>query len=225
MLEGAVYANELRQMELDNRLCSVPYDRSSSVDVFFDLGHADSTTMWFRQYIQFQHRYINYYEANQKHIDHYLGVMQRLGYTYGTIWLPHDAKSHHVGTKLTVEEQVRAKGYRVRLVPNIGLANGILAARTIFPNAWFDANACQAGLECLQHYRYDKNENTGSLSEKPVHDQYSHGADAFRYSAVGSKAPKDTSQAIPQSAIASAALKTVKQFAKNTAYGATGWMR
>ena len=227
MLEGAVYANELRDAELGQRITTVPYDRKLPVDVFFDLGHADSTSMWFRQYANFQFRYINYYEASQLHIDHYLLKMQEMGYLYDTVWLPHDAKAKTIGTKLSVEEQIRAKGFKTRVIPRLSVADGINAARTIFPNSFFDKSKCSAGLQCLMHYRYDKNENTGRLSEQPVHDQYSHGADAFRYSAIAGKEPKafgpDGSSI--QHPVSTAALKSLKNLGQSLSFGATSWMR
>jgi phage terminase large subunit len=224
MLEGAVYAKELRDADAEERICRVPYDRKLPVDVFFDLGHADSTSMWFRQYANFQFRYINYYEASQFHIDHYLAYMQNMGYIYGTVWLPHDAKSKTVGTKLSVREQIMAKGYRTRIVPNLRVYDGINAARTVFPNSWFDQAACRDGLQCLMHYRYEKNDNTGRLSEDPVHDQYSHGADAFRYSAVASKEPRNPNLNTSLVEAASGKIRNLGR-ALASSLGDTGWMR
>ena len=38
---------------------------------------------------------------------------------------------------------------------------------------------CERLLQCLDQYRWDPNENL--LKERPVHDEYSHMADALRY--------------------------------------------
>lgn len=191
MLEGAIYAQELRDAQAEGRLSqSVPYDRSVPVDAFFDLGRSDLTAIWFGQKVGFQYRVINYYQGNQKAIGHYLKFLQRLEYTYGTIWLPHDAKAKTIGSELSVEEQTRNKGFRVRIVPNLKIADGINAARTIFPNCWFDPKRCEEGIQCLRRYRYDVDPNTKQFSKDPLHDQFSHGADAFRYLAVALKAPK-----------------------------------
>ena len=40
------------------------------------------------------------------------------------------------------------------------------------------------GIDCLEHYRKKLNEKTGAFMEKPEHDRFSHGADAFRTLAV-----------------------------------------
>lgn len=224
LLEGAVYAKELRLARTENRITAVPYDRSLPVDVFFDLGRADNTSMWFRQYGTFQFRYINYYEANQFHIDHFIQYMQRLNYVYGTIWLPHDGKAKVLGSKLTIEEQIRAKGFKVITLPKDSIADGINAGRTIFSNCWFDEKLCEEGLECLAHYRYEKDPNTGQLSDKPLHDPYSHGADAFRYSAMGAHRQRLANEKVREAA-KSTMTDRLRSALNRVPLGATGWMR
>lgn len=188
VLDGAVYANELRDATKDGRICRVPYEHAVPIDTFWDLGHADQTSIWFGQYVGFQYRIIDFYQNHLRNLDHYLDVLQRRGYIYGTLWLPHDARAQTVGTKRSVEEQCRDKGYRVRIVPKLSLTDSINAARTIFPNCYFDETKCAEGLQCLRHYRYEVSED--GLSRVPVHDQFSHAADAFRYLGVAFREPK-----------------------------------
>lgn len=191
MLEGAVYADELRECEEQNRICDVPLDKSVSVDAFFDLGRSDHTSIWFVQKVGFQHRILDFYQNNMKHIDHYLGILQNRGYLYGTIWLPHDAQAQQLGSKLSIEEQVREKYPSiVRVVPKLSVLDGINAARTVFSNCWFDRTHCADGLHSLRHYAYAIDAKTGQYSDKPLHDEYSDAADAFRYFAVASKMPR-----------------------------------
>jgi hypothetical protein len=40
------------------------------------------------------------------------------------------------------------------------------------------------GIGCLRHYRYEVDPDTGQFSRNPLHDHYSHGADAFSYIAL-----------------------------------------
>lgn len=189
ILDGAIYGEELAQARGENRICAVPYDKSKPVDTFWDLGHADHTAIWFGQKIGMERRVLRYYQNNQKHIDHYLQHLQGLGYVYGTVWLPHDARSKTLGTKKSIEEQVRDKGFHVRIVPNLSIADGINAARGIFSNLWFDKDKCKDGLYCLKNNRYEVAPDTANrtfkrFSDRPIHDQFSHGGDAFRYMGV-----------------------------------------
>jgi phage terminase large subunit len=41
----------------------------------------------------------------------------------------------------------------------------------------------------LRHYRYEVDPDTGQFSRNPLHDRYSHGADAFRYIALMVREP------------------------------------
>ena len=56
-------------------------------------------------------------------------------------------------------------------------------ARTIFGKCFFDAEKCFDGIQALRHYRYEFDEKLKGLRKEPVHDQYSHAADAFRTAA------------------------------------------
>jgi phage terminase large subunit len=182
-LDGAIYARELRECTEEGRVCAVPYDRTKPVNVYFDLGWQDLTAVWFVQHVAGEVRLIDYLEDSQRAFDHYLRELQRKGYVYGTVWLPHDAQAKSLGTGRSIEEMARGAGWRVRIVPRLSVADGINAARTQFPAMWFDRERCADGLQALRHYRYDLDAN-GQFSRNPLHDAASHGADALRYVAV-----------------------------------------
>lgn len=192
VLDGAIYAQELRDAQLSNRITKVPYDPVVPVDTFWDLGWGDSTAIWFVQCVGFEYHLIDYYEDNLKKLDFYFKVLQDRPYIYGTMWLPHDAKAKELGSGKSIEEQARAKSSRVRVTPRLSVADGINAARTIFANCWFDEDKCAAGIDHLRHYRYDVDASTGQRSKTPLHDEHSHGADAFRYFGVGVRQPRQS---------------------------------
>ena len=185
MLEGVVYAKELRAAQVQNRICSVPWDREWPVDTYWDLGRADNTAIWFTQRVAMQYRLLAYFEDSGQDITYFLRECQNRGYVYGTMNLPHDAKAKRLGSKRTIEETVRQAGYRVSIVPKLSLVDGINAARMILPNCWFDETECTDGLNALRHYRYRIVD--GQQSNEPLHDWASDGADAFRYFGVGAK--------------------------------------
>jgi len=186
LLAGAVYMEELRKVRLDKRITEVPWQKGIPVDTFWDLGRSDSTTIWFRQRVGFEWRYIKYYQARQKELDHFLEYLQRQSYIYGYHNLPHDAKAKQLGSKMSIEERFRAAyPEKVRIVKRLSVQDGIDAARTILANSWFDEKECEKGLECLYNYHYEVvDQITGQLSLKPVHNWASHGADSYRYSAI-----------------------------------------
>ncbi|HEX8874961.1 MAG TPA: PBSX family phage terminase large subunit [Nitrosospira sp.] len=183
-LDGAIYARELRLAQEEGRIRSVPYDAAKPVHTFFDLGWADSTSIWFAQTVSGELRLIDYYGNNQMPIQHYIGVLQNKGYLYGTDWLPHDARAKEQGSGRSIEEIMIAAGRNVRIVPKLSVPDGINAARTIFSRCYFDEQKCAEGLQSLRHYRYDVDPDTKRFSDRPLHDWSSHAADAFRYLAV-----------------------------------------
>ena len=65
-------------------------------------------------------------------------------------------------------------------LPATSVEEGIKAARLMFPKCYFDLNKTTRLVECLKRYRRDINQRTDEASG-PLHDEYSHGADAFRY--------------------------------------------
>jgi phage terminase large subunit len=189
-LDGAIFANEVRQATTDNRFTRVPYDQSKPVHTFWDLGRADKTAIWFAQIVGFEFRLIDYYDNQGHALAHYLKHLQSKPYVYGDTWLPHDAENELLASERTIAQQARAAGFKVRITPKISVNDGINAARTIFGSCWFDAEKCADGIQCLRNYRYDVDPDTQQFSQKPLHDWASHGADAFRYLAVALREAK-----------------------------------
>ena len=190
-VDGAIFAKEMQQAEFEGRITRVPYDPVKPVLAVFDIGWADATAVWFIQFIGMETRLIRYYETTQTTISQILAKMQTFGYVYDTLYLPHDAQNKTLAANgRSIEEIVRAAGYNVRIIDRTPITDSINAARTIFPKCYFDRENCHEGLQCLRHYRYDVNPDTGTFSQKPLHDNYSHGADAFRYIGLMINEPK-----------------------------------
>lgn len=203
-LEGAVYLDQLEKLAEktesypDSRICNVPYLPNVKVCAFFDLGFADATAIWIVQQFNHEVRCIKYFEQTRRTIDNWHKELCNLDYPIDHIYLPHDAKQKNFASNgKSAEEQFRAKGYKVSIVPNISLAAGIDALRTLLPRMLFDKLNCVDGIICLKRYRFAVKENAqGQFSEQPVHDKFSHGADSARYIAVGlmPEKPKKTTK-------------------------------
>ncbi len=189
-IDGAIYAREIRDAMLAERITTVPYSASKPVEVFFDLGWSDSTAMWFVQRIGFEMRVIRFYQNRHQSLHHYLQYIQSQQYVVGTLWLPHDAKAKQLGTGLSIEEMAKASGYDVKIVPMLSVEDGINAVRTVFPTMFFDAENCSDGIAALRRYRYKIDQLSGQMSREPLHDDASHAADALRYCAVSLHEPK-----------------------------------
>lgn len=202
-VDGAIFAKEIEMADLEERITRVPYDPIKPVHAVFDLGWSDNTAIWFVQFIGMEIRVIRFMESNQKTMAWYLAEMQKFGYVYDTMWLPHDAKHKLIAANgRTMESIVRSAGYKVQVLERVPVVDSIDAARSIFSKCYFDRINCDQGLQCLRHYRYDVDPETKQFSKNPIHDIYSHGADAFRYLAlmVGEprkSVPKKTNYQLP----------------------------
>ena len=190
-LKGAIYAKELRAAMAEGRITRVPYDRSIPVDTFWDLGRADSTAIWFIQRVGMQWRVLAYYEASLEDLTHYFKELQKRGYLYGTMFLPHDAEHKRLGYKNSIEEQFKLKGYRTHVVPRMLRVDGINMTRQVFPQCWFDELECKAGLNALRNYQYEVGSD-GKFKNEPLHNWASDGADAFRTFACSVRVARDS---------------------------------
>ena len=188
-VEGAIFAEQLRQAEKDGRITRVPYDPLKPVETFWDLGFGDATAIWFVQAFPYEYRIIDYEEGDHFVLKHYQKQLQSRPYVYGTHYLPHDAQAHDLRTGRSVEELMRSAGFRVQIVPRLSLTDSINAARTIFSECYFDGDKCADGLQALRHYRWGPLNLQGERKREPVHDWASHGGSAWRYVGVGIKKP------------------------------------
>jgi phage terminase large subunit len=117
--------------------------------------------------------------------------LQTKGYTYRDHWLPHDAE-HKNMTGKSVKDIMQNMGLPIRITPKLSISDGINAARMLMNRCYFDQNRCAEGLQALRHYRYDVDPDTKLFSKTPLHDQNSHAADAWRYTAVALDEGADT---------------------------------
>lgn len=188
VLEGAIYAEEIRQAILEKRIGKVAYDPNRPVNTFWDLGRKDKTAIWFAQTVGLEFNLINYYEDSLKKMPFYIKVLQDLPYNYGIHYLPHDGAAETL-SNVTPQRQLINIGYTVRIVKRpLKKFLGINAVRSIFPLCNFDEVNTADGMQCLRRYCYKVNEDTGTFSNEPDHDTpWSHGADGIQTMALAFK--------------------------------------
>ena len=183
-IPGAIYRKEIEAAYFENRIGRVPYDPALPVHTTWDLGVGDATAIWFVQLVGAERRCIDYYEMTGEGLPHYARVLRERPYLYGQHFAPHDIAVRELGTGKSRLEVAASLGIHFQIAPNLPLDEGIHAARLLFPTCFFDADKCSRGIECLSNYRREYKQKYGEFSHMPVHDQYSHGADGYRYLAV-----------------------------------------
>jgi phage terminase large subunit len=97
------------------------------------------------------------------------------------LYLPHDGKAKHV-TGASAEEQFRALGWDVEIVPDIGIEQGIRKTREVFPRFYIDKTHASELVNRLGRYR--RRVNTEGQASTPLHDDSSNGSDGTRYLAI-----------------------------------------
>lgn len=186
---GAYYGKEMRQLTDDGRIREVEHDPMFPVHTAWDLGYSDDTAIWFFQVVHGEIRCLDYHSSNGQPVAFYAGIIQsrekERGYTYGTHWLPHDARAKTLSSNRSVIEQLSDKIplKTIKIAPNLKLQDGIQASRLALTRTWFD-HKCNDGIECLRQYQREYDEDKKVFRDKPRHDWTSHGADAFRYLAL-----------------------------------------
>lgn len=181
-VDGAIYANEIRQAQEEGRVTLVPYDPMLKVHIIFDLGWNDSMSVILAQKGTSDIRIIDYIEDNHRTLDSYSAQLKDYRYNWGQMYLPHDGQAKDFKSGVSAEEIMRRHDWDVRIVPKLTVESGIKVARMNFHRIYFDKST-ERLIECLKHYRRAINQSTEEPGA-PLHDEYSHGADAFRYLCV-----------------------------------------
>ena len=179
--EGAIYRHEIDALFADGRVCPVPYDPTLPVHTVWDLGWNDAMTIGMVQRGPQDIRVIDYIEDSNRTLDWYIAQLEKRPYRWGTDFLPHDGRAKNFQTGKSTEMLLREMGRKtVRVLGQQSVEEGIKAARLIFPRCYFDKSKTARLVECLKRYRRDINTRTNE-PVGPLHDEFSHGADMFRY--------------------------------------------
>lgn len=182
--EGFYYQTYIDDIIRRNQVCNVPYDPSSLVHTAWDLGYRDSTSIWCFQLVGRSVHIVDFYQNNNKSLQHYLDWLRTTKYNFGQHFVPHDAASKEKGTGLSYEDQARAYGFHLTVLQRESVLKGINAVRNLLPRCWFDKEKTKEGIAALQSYRKAWSERYACYTDTPLHDASSHASDSFRYLAM-----------------------------------------
>jgi len=181
-LSGAIYADEVAELQTTRRIGDFPVDPHLLVYPVFDLGWNDQMSIILVQRQLSQIRVVGYLEDSHKTLDWYSQELRKLNYSWGTVYLPHDGGHGDFKTGRTAQEILHDLHWQVEVLPNTSVEEGIRATRMLLKQTFIDKR-CERLVECLKRYRRSIPNSTGEPG-KPLHDVYSHGADAMRYVAM-----------------------------------------
>jgi phage terminase large subunit len=191
---GSFYAKEMADVRKDGRILSdlqaLP-DRA--VHRAWDLGIGDDTSIWWFQTRGAQLAILDHYAASGVGLEHFAEVIEKRGrkhgWQHGTDYVPHDAKVRELGTGRTRVETMSQLGLKPQLVPMASIDDGINAVRRTLPLCVFHPRTEQSGINALEQYRREWDDDKKAFRQAAVHDWTCHPADAFRYLALSWRPP------------------------------------
>lgn len=184
-IEGGIFTKQIRIIRKNGQFTKIPIDPQLPVNTFWDLGLNDLMTIFFHQQTHWEHRFINYMEGHGEGYEYYADEMNRWAIEhnvrFGAHFAPHDIEQRKLGRNAkTGQEHAAEVGINFLVVPRCERKNDAwTAARKVLPLCWFHEEYCAQGFKHLTNYRLKWDDRYSVWSNKPVHDDASHGADGF----------------------------------------------
>jgi phage terminase large subunit len=192
-VSGTYYAQQLDQLHERGNVKQLPYNPRLKTYTGWDFGFNDATSIWWLQVdteTGIVHA-IDYQEWISTPLPTICHEVNRKPYNVHKHIAPHDVlQCNESGlTKFDIAKQNGVTFHylsdtvskKARKPP---LLDGIEQVRLLLPRMVFCSKNASEGLECLRNYKRKYDADTGVYQKMPVHDKYSHGADALRSFAV-----------------------------------------
>lgn len=181
-VDGAIFFDEVSRAEQEGRFCRVLYDPLLKVHAVWDLGWNDSMSIILAQRVASEIRIIDYIEDSHRTLPSYIEQLEKRSYNWGNDYLPHDGFATRHQTGRSDNDVLTSLGRKVIQTPGQDIEGGIRNARIVFDRIYFnkESDGVKRLIECLKRYRRNVSAKTGEAGA-PLHDEFSHGADAFRY--------------------------------------------
>lgn len=198
--EGSYYARLISDAERDGRIGDYPYNPARPVLTSWDIGIDDYTAIWFWQEDGTTATVLDYYEVSGDGADeivrtalpelnpnideaaeYMVALGRRIPFRYGKHYLPHDVGNREWGSggRSRVETLMSLGVKPISRGVAQGPAERVQASRQLLPVTRFNnTERVQLGIKRLRRYRRKWNDALGSYTT-PLHDDASHGADAF----------------------------------------------
>lgn len=182
--EGNYYAKDMVALRKRGGVCRVEV-LDVPTNTFWDIGNSDGCAVWFHQELRGEDRFVDYYEAHNENLRHYVSELRKRGYLFGTHYLPHDAAHKRLGDYNRSTQELLQElmpGERFVIVPVITeLINGIQQTRKHLKGAFFDEARCKQGISRIEGYkkRFSRTDNR-FIDQPNKANGCSEGADALR---------------------------------------------
>ncbi len=199
-LVSSYYGDLLTRAEAEGRIVDVPHRPERPVMTGWDLGIADATAIIYVQEAGERLHVIHAEDFEGLSLPEILSRTQRHGYVFDPRrqLAPHDIEVRDLSVGVSRRDVAARLGTRFTTVPRSGVAEGIDAARRLFPRLVFDRRRCAKLLQALAEYQKVWDPKGKTFRDAPLHSWASHYADAMRTFALGYREPRDPDQRHPK---------------------------
>jgi len=182
-IPGAVFAKFMTAAAEEGRVIDFPWDRSTPVHTFWDLGSPMNTRC---TYVQFVGREIHFidHDAGEHEPDltpaKRVSMMRAKGYPLAQHFFPHDAEATEKSGKNFKQQMLEAGLTDIRIIPRCQtIWPGVNKLAELLPRCVFHATNCAYLVESLENYqrRLDKD---GSVTDRILENWATHSTDSAR---------------------------------------------
>ena len=188
---GTVYA----EWEMGTHYRPFAYDPNLPLHLSWDFGVNDPTAILFLQPNGSEIRLVDYYEASNANIEHFVQYLASLPYKTPAVETGDVAGNARelVSGKSPVTELQRLGHYvKTSNIPNIPVQ--VRNAHKSIPRLYISSSnpRCERFLHCILNYRYpdDKSGQLNESNEIPIHDEFSHAMRAWEYYCWNTRDPR-----------------------------------
>lgn len=179
---GTVY----EEWDMDTHFVPFEYDPNLPVDMTWDFGVNDPTVIIWLQENGNEIRVIDYYEASEADLEHFVQVINSKPYRTPRLETGDIAgRARDLTSGKSPIEELARMGHHVRTSSIPDIPTQIRHTHKFIPRLYISSSvpSCQRFRECILNYKYPKKQETviNQSNEIPIHDEFSHGMRAWEY--------------------------------------------
>lgn len=178
-VSGQVY----KAWDFITHFTQVPYDPYLPVHITMDFGVNDPTALIWIQKQGGEFRIIDYYEASNADVGHFVQVIRGKPYREPELVTGDPAgKARSIVTGTSPIDEYARSGIFIRTKDGVRIPEQIRIAHKYMPSLYID-NKLTRLRDCILNYRYPEKKDTAidQSNEIPYHDEYSHAMRALEY--------------------------------------------
>lgn len=200
--EGSIYGEYIENARAEGRIVNYLSAHDYPVHTFHDIGAPVNTATWLAQITPYEVRLVDVLFDVEMTTIQRATWLKSLGWEYGNHYFPHDTETAtNTEGETPIQHYRQIYGPTCRVVPRTHLIwTGISSTQANFSRFKFRCDTSyqhdpkkpfpietdkgpqrmKIAMDWLSRYRFIRETVSGTIKNEPVHDRYSHLADALR---------------------------------------------